>query len=97
MVCNTAYDNCYTEEITPRPCPPALPDFHPRADEVLPSSRSVLAGLLGALQCFRPQEELSVLLCLRCLLGGYFSCALLAAVARQSAVFVCVPTRAWRW
>lgn len=48
VVCNTAYDNCYTAEIVPRPCPPALPSFHPRADDVLPSSRSYCDAMMAA-------------------------------------------------
>lgn len=47
VVCNTAYDNCYTEAIVPRPCPPAGPDFHPRAAEVLPSSRAYCNRMLS--------------------------------------------------
>ena len=47
-MCNTAYDNCYTAEIVPRPCPPAAPDFHPRADDVLPSSRAYCDAMMAA-------------------------------------------------
>eukprot|EP01052_Picozoa_sp_SAG31_P033099 SAG31_NODE_3699_length_3976_cov_2.373227_1_plen_365_part_00 len=48
VVCNTAYDNCYTAAITPRPCPPALPDYHPRADDVLPSSKAYCDAMMAA-------------------------------------------------
>jgi hypothetical protein len=48
VVCNTAYDNCYTEEIVPRPCPPALPTFHPRAEDVVPSSRAYCDPMMAA-------------------------------------------------
>ena len=48
VVCNTVYDNCYTEAISPRPCPPSLPDFHPRAADVLPSSRAYCDPMMAA-------------------------------------------------
>ena len=35
-------------DIVPRPCPPALPTFHPRGDDVLPSSRAYCDAMMAA-------------------------------------------------
>ena len=48
VVCNTAYDNCYTEDIIPRPCPPALPTFHRNGEFVDPSSRAYCDPMMAA-------------------------------------------------
>lgn len=48
VVCNTAYDNCYTESIVPRPCPSARPTMHARAAGVEPSSKAYCDPMLAA-------------------------------------------------
>lgn len=48
VVCNTAYDNCYTSSIVPRPCPSAAPTMHARAAGVVPSSKAYCDPMLAA-------------------------------------------------
>lgn len=46
VVCNYAYDACYTSSVVPRPCPPASTSYHARDADVIPSSESYCDALV---------------------------------------------------
>jgi len=47
IVVNYAYDDCYTSNIVPRPCPPASTSLHARGRDVLPSSEAYSVPLVN--------------------------------------------------